>query len=196
MSQLVASLKSEVSVIKLPCVLFLLELEINSLKHTASKLTIVQLPLAHSVSVMSTAGVQDRDHNKIIRKLSTMYMSVIQRSTWHYCFASTATHGLPTSITESAYWQLSTSVWILQCNFPTVRSYQSTEKFTAFRILYLLLPVSLSLVRIALTRSRLLSHCGYHPKHQDCQHFIQWIHKTSLHPLGNCCSCMWKPKFL
>ena len=35
---------------------------------------------------MFTAGVQDCDHDKIIRKHWNMYMSVIQRSTWHCLF--------------------------------------------------------------------------------------------------------------
>jgi hypothetical protein len=61
-----------------------------------------------------------------------MYMSVIQKNTRHYRCAGTAKYGLPTSVTELAYWQLSTSVWIILYYFPTIHPYNSTEKFTAY----------------------------------------------------------------
>jgi hypothetical protein len=99
-------------------------------------------------------------------------------------------HWIPQHYFLQAHLQLSTSHWIPQHYFPTIRPYHSTENFTANRILCFLLPISPLPVGIALARGRLLPHYGYHPQHQDCQHFVQRIHETSLHPLGNCSSCM------
>ena len=155
---------------KTECVLFLLELEINSLEYMTSKLIIVWPPLAHCVSVMFTAGVQDYDHDKITLDYvyvchSEMYLTLLF---CRHCHAWASYKHQRTCILAAVNISLLDNPVLL----PHISLYSFYWKFTAFRKLYFLLPISLSLVRITLTRRWLLSHYSYHSKHQDCQYFI------------------------